>query len=69
MWGNKHMKGNKNMWHYHHSNGLFWGLFILVLGIWFLAKDLGWISLNISIWPIVLIVLGIWLIAKRKWHY
>mgnify|MGYP004324634191 FL=1 len=48
------------------SGSLFWGLLALALGFWFLAKDLGWISLNISIWPVLLIILGIWLISKGR---
>lgn len=63
--GNKHMWGNKHMEQYCQGHGLFWGLLILALGLWFLAKELGWISLNISIWPVILIILGIWLITKR----
>jgi|TARA_Y100000034_G_scaffold126531_1_gene177900 hypothetical protein len=48
------------------SGGLFWGLLVLALGLWFLAKDLGWVSLNVSIWPVILIILGVWMLLKRN---
>ena len=60
---------DQHSWHWccvRGGNGLFWGLLLLALGLWFLAEDLGYISLNISIWPIVLILLGIWFLLKRN---
>jgi len=48
------------------GGGYFLAVLLLVIGFWFLARDLGWISLGISIWPIILIALGIWLLFKRN---
>jgi hypothetical protein len=36
------------------------------LGLWFLAKDLGFISLNVSMWPVILIIIGLWMLLKRN---
>ena len=57
----------------HHCNG--WcccghnkygfGLIILIIGVLWLMKDLGWISSNISFWPIAFIVFGIYILAKK----
>jgi len=61
----KKTKGNQVWWCFGEG-GIFWGLLFLSLGTWFLAKELGFVALNISIWPIILILLGVWLIFKRK---
>jgi len=39
-------------------------LLVLVIGMYFLAKDMGWIQPTISIWPIILIVLGTYWIIR-----
>jgi len=46
------------------TNRLFWGIFFLVIGGWFIAKDLGYVGLNISLWPVLLVIWGLWLILK-----
>ena len=48
------------------SSRLFWALLILFIGLWLFAKDIGLISVRISIWPIILIIFGVWLLVKRK---
>jgi len=46
------------------------GIVILLLGIYFLAKNTGWIPADMKIWgivwPCILIVAGIMLILKRR---
>ena len=59
---------DKQVW-YCCGGGVFWGLLLLALGLWFLAEDLGYITSNISIWPIILIFLGIWFLLKRNNKY
>ena len=39
-------------------------LLILVVGLFWLAKDLGWINTKISIWPVLLIVFGLYWFIK-----
>ena len=46
------------------GGGWYWGALLLLVGLFFLAKELGWVSLNISIWPVVLIIFGLWLLLK-----
>lgn len=48
------------------GNRLFWGILLLVLGLWYLARDLGLISTRISLWAVFLVILGIWLLVKRN---
>ncbi len=51
-------------------NGLFWGLFLLTLGILFLARQWGWLDVNwhslVNLWPVLLILAGINLILERR---
>jgi len=65
----KKTKTEAHLWWCCCSGGLFWGFLLLILGLWFLAKDLGFISLNVSIWPVILIILGIWMLLKRNRCY
>ncbi len=53
-------------WCCGYGSGSFWGWFFLLLGIWYLAKGLGWIAFNISIWPVFLIILGVHLLRRKK---
>ena len=41
-----------------------WGVFFLVLGGYFLAKELGYITSDISVWTIALIAFGLYLIVR-----
>lgn len=38
------------------------GLFLVLLGVYFIGKELGWFTSKISIWPVILIVFGAWMI-------
>jgi len=42
------------------------GVLLLVVGGFFLARDLGWVSSDISFWPVVLVALGLYFIARRS---
>ena len=44
-------------------------LLLLVIGVYWLAKDMGWIETTISIWPILLIVFSIYWIMKGMLNY
>lgn len=51
-------------------NGLFWGIFLLTLGVLFLARragvlDVDWHSL-VNLWPVLLILAGVNLILERR---
>lgn len=48
------------------SNGYGWGIVLLVIGLFFLARDFGWFDINISFWTVVLIVFGLYFIFARK---
>jgi hypothetical protein len=45
---------------------MFWGFVLLLIGVWFLARDMGWISSRVSFWTVVLIILGLWMLLKRR---
>ena len=63
----KKAKTEANAWYWCCCRGgLFWGILFLVLGLWFLAKDLGYISFSVSIWPVILIILGVLMLLKKN---
>jgi ABC-type glycerol-3-phosphate transport system permease component len=45
----------------------FWPSVLVVLGVYFLLRNLGWLNWLRAdvIWPLLLIVLGVWLILRR----
>lgn len=51
-------------------NGLFWGIFLLTLGVLFLARRAGWLDVDwhslVNLWPLLLILAGINLILERR---
>ncbi|MFD2573047.1 LiaI-LiaF-like domain-containing protein [Spirosoma soli] len=51
-------------------NGLFWGIFLLTLGVLFLARRAGWLDVDwhalVNLWPVLLILAGINLILERR---
>jgi cell wall-active antibiotic response 4TMS protein YvqF len=49
---------------------LFWPGVLIVVGAYFLLRNLGlldWLRSDIF-WPLVLIALGVWLIVRRGWR-
>jgi hypothetical protein len=50
-------------------NGLFWGIFLLTLGILFLARRNDWLDVNwhtlVDLWPVLLILAGVNVILER----
>ena len=50
--------------------GLFWGLFLLTLGVLFLARRAGWLDVNwhslTNLWPVLLILAGVNIILERR---
>ncbi|QKZ14802.1 LiaI-LiaF-like domain-containing protein [Spirosoma sp. KUDC1026] len=51
-------------------NGLFWGIFLLTLGILFLARRNDWLDVNwhtlVDFWPVLLILAGVNVILERR---
>ena len=43
---------------------LFWPVVLIVVGVYFLLANLGFIRADL-IWPLILIGLGVWLILRR----
>ena len=53
---------------YNPVAGLGFPLIVLVIGLFWLGKDMGWIKTNISFWAVLLIVLGVyWLLKAIMW--
>ena len=51
-----------------NRDNLFIGLFVMALGLFFLARNFGWIpkSFDLSdLWPVFLIVFGVWLVFSK----
>jgi len=44
--------------------GTFFGLIVILLGLAWLARDMGWLP-SIPLWPLLLIILGLWIILRR----
>ena len=48
----------------HKNESLFWGFLILLIGMLFLIKNLGWADIDIwefiaKFWPVILIYIGL----------
>lgn len=48
-----------------HSGGSGFAIFLILLGAFFIARDLDWIPTDVSIWPILLLGLGLYFLLKR----
>jgi len=51
-------------------NEYFWPGVLILVGIYFLLRNVGlldWLRSDIF-WPLVLIGLGVWLIVRRSWR-
>ena len=48
------------------SGRVYFGILLIVVGFFLLAKEMGWISLRFPIWPILLIILGFYLLLPKK---
>ena len=36
-----------------------WGLIVLLLGLYMLSKDMGWIETKLSFWTIIILIIGL----------
>ncbi|MDP6642406.1 MAG: DUF5668 domain-containing protein [Candidatus Nanoarchaeia archaeon] len=51
-------------WNCCNCGTSFWGWFFLIIGLFLIAREYGWIP-YISFWPVFLIVLGLYLIISK----
>jgi Domain of unknown function (DUF5668) len=54
-------------WNWWGGGGWFWGAALLVIGAYYLLRNLGlinWISGDV-LWPLLLILAGVWLLVRR----
>ena len=61
-------KDDVKTWNYVSDFNVFnskLGWICLILGLYFLAKDLNWIPPEFSIWPVILIAIGAGLILNN----
>ena len=61
--------GKKGMWWSRCcgcDNNSVWGISLLGLGAYFLARDLGWIPSDISVWTVLLIAGGFMMFLKNE---
>lgn len=66
MSGRKMSKREWHEWHewHEHKGGLWFGIFLVLVGLLWLAKDLGYIP-SVPFWPLVVILLGLFIVAKK----
>jgi len=57
-------KSSEHSWWCCCSGSYFWGIFLIIIGGYFLAVNLGLISRNFPFWPLVFILFGIYLLVK-----
>ena len=43
------------------------GITLILIGLFWLARDLGYIPKEIPIWPFVLILIGLYFILRKPW--
>jgi len=64
----KRKKGSKPLM-YFKAKKIGLGTTLLVIGLLWFAKDMGWLEIKVSMWPIMLILLGIWALATGILQY
>jgi len=47
------------------GGGFGWGTFFILIGLFLLAREMGWIAIQVSFWPVFLIALGVYFIIRR----
>lgn len=59
---------NNQSFHWHCGCGGGYGVAILfiILGAFFVSRDLGWISTEVSFWPVALLAFGIYLLFRPR---
>ena len=69
---NENSNGSMSGWHHYcgwmrgeRHCGIFWGIFFIVVGLFWLGKKVNWFSpeLITMFWPVVLVIIGIWIIG------
>lgn len=53
-------------WCYGCCGSNFWGWAFIIIGGYFIARDLGWIPGDFPFWPAVLVLLGVYFLAPRR---
>jgi len=48
------------------GSGFGFGVCLIVLGGFFLARDMGWISNDFSFWPVAILALGVYLVVSKS---
>ena len=43
------------------------GIILVLIGLFWLARDLGYVPKWVPIWPFVLIIIGLYLILRKPW--
>jgi len=62
------MKKGKNKTEYSCccNSGNCWGWFFLIIGVWFILKQVNIIPREITVWPVVAVVIGVYLLIKHN---
>ncbi len=56
---------------YYHScctGGSTFALLILLIGLYWLAKDMGWVKPQVSMWAIIFVIIGLYWFVKSMFR-
>ncbi len=61
----KNSKESWHSWHMQHRPGFWLPIGLIILGLYFIARDYGWVPDGVPIWPWIIFVLGLTILIKR----
>jgi len=66
--GKKFGESNMHVKTYRFTGGSSIALLILLIGFYWLAKDMGWIRPEVSVWAIIFIIVGLYWFVKSMFR-
>ncbi len=47
-----------------HNDTVFWGFSLIVVGSFWLSRNMGWLDWDLPFWPLVIIALGLFILFR-----